>query len=388
MQNNYHRLLILLFAVFICGGLVFTFMPPYADYSNMEGKPLFVMKSEAVTLSNLFTGVLFSNAEAMVEDQFPLKEQWIETYASLQVAIGKKMIKKKAVGEMGYLAAIHSDQIENIVFDQIIQLKDRLKERQIGFLYVVAPTKDYIIRDKLPDHLIYKGKDPFKRLHDGLDPYLKWLDLSETIKEAEKTAPQYFKTDHHWNQNGYFNAYQAIVHSLNESGDMSELPHKKDDYTWTTYPKAFLGSEGRAVTLAVAKVLEDFVVYTPKFDSHLEVENFDGEKLEIINRALVKPEVYNNDYAAYLSGTDRYAKISNKKTNSKPKALIVGVSYAPPVVGLLGDHFSEIIYVDLRKYKEKSLYTLIDDEKPDVVIILYYTGFFTEAMYSFDAIVE
>lgn len=388
MQNNYHRLLIGVFIFFLCWGLVFTYLPPYKNYSNMEGKPLFVIKSQAFTFPNLFSGALFSNVQVMTEDQFPMKESWIAAYARIQMAIGKKNINKKAIGKEGYLAAIHSDQIEDFVFEQIIQLNDRLKEKNIGFLYVVAPTKDYIISDLLPNHLIYKGKDPFKRLHEGLDHGLSWLDLSSVIETEQERLPQYFKTDHHWNHNGYFNAYQAIVENLNYQGILKDQPHERFEYTWKTYPQVFLGSEGRAVTSAVAKDMEDFTIYSPRFASQLSVANLDGETLKIIDEDLITPDVYNNDYAAYLSGTAQYAKIINELDQSKPKAIIVGISYGPPVVGLLADHFSEITYVDLRQFKTKSLNTLIDEEQPDVVIVLYYSGFFTEDMYSFDQIIN
>lgn len=348
---------------------------------------MFVLKPQAFSLANVFSGALFSNVATMLEDQFPIKESWIESYARVQVAIGKKNINKKALGKDGYLAAIHSDQIDDSVYTQIINLNNRLKEKNIGFLYVVAPTKDYIISDLLPNHLIYKGKDPFERLHEGLDHELSWLDLSKVIGSAHGTEPQYFKTDHHWNQNGYFNAYQAIVTSLMNKGYLNEPPHEREHYTWKTYPQVFLGSEGRAVTLAVAKDMEDFTTYRPNFDSQMTVTNLEGESLKMIDEDLIKTDVYNNDYAAYLSGTAQYAKIINQLDGSKPKAIIAGISYAPPVVSLLADHFSEITYVDLRRYKTKSLNTLIDEERPDMVIVLYYSGFFTEDMYGFDDII-
>jgi len=204
--------------------------------------------------------------------------------------------------------------------------------------------------------------------------------------EANAVSPQYFKTDHHWNHEGFYLGYRLIAEKMYKDGVIHEAPNGYDTYEWNIHKGLFLGSEGRAVTEAVALQLDDIATYKPRFPSDLTMVNLKDEPLQITNLGHISPQVYNNDYACYLSATDLYAKITNHKGQDKPKALVVGVSYTPPVVGLLAEHFSELTYVDLRKYKEKSLYDLIDSEKPDVVLILYYSGVFSEDMYTFDAI--
>ncbi len=249
------------------------------------------------------------------------------------------------------------------------------------------PTKDYVNKKELPSYLIYKGQDVFEKIHELLDSKMKWIDLSKVILKANQTTPQYFKTDHHWNQNGFFLAYQEIARQMYDDGLISETPHTYDAYTWKTFKNCFLGSEGRAVTLSVAGKMEDITTYTPLFESDLTLSTSTGKTIPMIDESLITTEVYNNDYAAFLSGTDCYAKIIHRNTKETSKIIVVGISYTPPVVGLLADHFKELIYVDLRKYKKMSLNELIDREKPDAVLMLYYSGMFFEEMYTFDQVI-
>ncbi len=386
MYKLFQKGVVLSFVVFIMSGLIFTFLPPYNTFSSMEGRSLQVVDPKDITEKALFSGSLFQKMESMSEDQFPFRSTWVSTYAKTQLLLGKKSIKNKAIGKEHYVAIVHSGQISDVETSQLRHLNEKCEQLDTPFYYAVAPTKDYVIKDLLPDYLAYPGPDVFVGIHKALDGFMTWIDLSKPIVEANRTTPQYYKTDHHWNHEGFFTAYATIAQQLFDDGVIQETPHGFEAYEWDIHKSMFLGSEGRAVTRAVATQMDDIGTYKPRFPSELTMVNIKGESLDIINLAFITSQVYDNDYGCFLSGTDLYAKITNPLRKGKPKALVVGISYTPPVVGLLAEHFSELTYVDLRKYKEKSLYDLIDTEKPDVVLIVYYSGVFSEDMYTFDVI--
>jgi alginate O-acetyltransferase complex protein AlgJ len=92
-----------------------------------------------------------------------------------------------------------------------------LAERGIRYLVVIAPNKNTVYPEKLPEALRPLGKEShlaqfvrYFREHTKVDI----VDVTPALMERKKTAPVFYITDSHWNAYGAFAAYQEIIKPL------------------------------------------------------------------------------------------------------------------------------------------------------------------------------
>ena len=95
--------------------------------------------------------------------------------------------------------------------------RDWLARLGIKYLFVVAPNKQSIYSEEVPDW--WKRDRPDTKL-DQLIAYMRAhstvevVDLRAALRDARQIAPTYFKTDSHWNPFGGFIGYQEIIKAL------------------------------------------------------------------------------------------------------------------------------------------------------------------------------
>jgi alginate O-acetyltransferase complex protein AlgJ len=97
--------------------------------------------------------------------------------------------------------------------------RDWLAQRGIKYIFVIAPDKQSIYPEYLPDWMTKV------RLETKLDQFFAYmhshstvevLDLRPALRDAKKTAPTYFKNDAHWNFFGGFLACHEIATELSK----------------------------------------------------------------------------------------------------------------------------------------------------------------------------
>jgi hypothetical protein len=99
-------------------------------------------------------------------------------------------------------------------WQQVLEGKQAwLAERGIEYLFVVAPNKESIYGDRLPDRLRHPG------VQTRLDQLLAYLhahstvpilDLRPVLRRARQAGEVYFPLDTHWNDRGAIAAYHAV----------------------------------------------------------------------------------------------------------------------------------------------------------------------------------
>ena len=135
------------------------------------------------------------------------------------------------------------------------------------FLAVTAPEKIPPDSDQLPAGVNEYGNDYADAFLDlasqaGVDTF----DLrSPPFLESGRWEDLFFVTDHHWNADGAFLAYQTLAAELEERYGFSTDPAytDPDSYERTVYEDLFLGSQGKRVGSLYAGA-DDFTVYTPQ----------------------------------------------------------------------------------------------------------------------------
>nr|WP_279343518.1 hypothetical protein [Fundidesulfovibrio terrae] len=225
-----------------------------------------------------------------------------------------------------------------------------LAERGIKYLVVVAPNKDTIYPEYLPDAYRQEGK--ISRMDQVMEyinskTSLDVLDLRPALLEAKKAAQVFYSTDSHWNAYGAFPGYQAVIERLARS-----FPGLKPMQASQFYPQeyTFLGGDLSFMVGIEELVTEHKILMLPKTPLKARGES----------TGLFKP------------GYSQAAQASVLDDLKLPKALFFHDSYFWEILGFLGEHFSRGVYVWVKPGLEgkQSLFDkeLIEAEKPDVVV--------------------
>ena len=279
-----------------------------------------------------------------------------------------------------YFSHIYSAKNIDTQVNSIIDFAKYLKENNTSLLYVQAPFK---ISDETDVSPVYKDftsekTDEFlSRIKNDID----YIDLRENIKEENlDNLSLFFQTDHHWLPKTGLWATNIISNYLNDkySMDLNIENLDYDRYNYKTYEKIFLGSVGKAVSLAKAEP-EDLVLITPKFETKLHVKMLDLgiDKVGTYEETLIDWSILKNKsyykishYLAYMYGDRGLTEIHNELIDNGKKILLVKDSFADVVSPFIALENEYLSIIDLR-YFNGSLKSYIKEYNPDIVIIMY-----------------
>lgn len=98
------KLQIIMVAVFcimlFSGSLAITVLPDQ-KYSDLENRQL--QQKPKFTKKNFTKGTFQTEYENYLNDQFPLRDRWVDAAVALQTKLGKKDINGVYIGKKGYL---------------------------------------------------------------------------------------------------------------------------------------------------------------------------------------------------------------------------------------------------------------------------------------------
>lgn len=384
-----------IFGMFI-GLLTYKDNDPINDFLNeyrtevLTGTPVLERLTEAIDI-----------AEDTVYDQTYLKDQYNTLYGLVQRVIGKHIMSDAGYGE------IYKTKYNQIIFkvgkknfrvmrslDAVEELKSKLDEAGIPFLYVQAPFKLTDNEQQLPinkkDYVDY-NVDLFLK---GLDERgIAYLDLRPLLRDGEKTQNQlFFDTDHHWRIETAFEATGHIMDELNKDYGFAIDPKYKDlnNYNIKTLKNCYLGSMGRR-TGSFYSGLDDFTLITPKFKTSytLYEHDYGAEKIykgsfynAILDKKYLVKEapVDLNRYAVYHG--DNEELIFNNNMVGSGKVMMIKDSFGIPVYSFLSLGVHEVRALDLRLFDE-SVAKYAKENKPDIVVLMYNGDTFNEEMFDF-----
>lgn len=226
------------------------------------------------------------------------------------------------------------DQTTTIRFN-LEQMQRELMDEGITFLFVIAPNKESIYPQYLPDGLARAENpawaDQIVTSLRGTD--VNVLDLRPVMLQNAETAPVYFKTDTHWNPVGARAAYDAILMNL-QPGFPILNPHPLSDFDQVTETTS---GDLAALIHLKGDVNETFTALHARFDKP--------------SRGLKNPP------AGQM--------ITVMPDKSLPKAVIFRDSFFNGLQPFTSEHFSRCVYVSDWMVDR----SLIAEEKPDIVIL-------------------
>ena len=281
----------------------------------------------------------------------------------------------------GMLASAVSSQRDTTRFsDNLGRFNSFLKEEGIPFLFILAPNKGPIDGGFLPAGVTDMSNTICDRLLLQLTEWdLPFLDLrQEMSRTKEQVAKYFYRTDHHWNADGAFFAFQQIMKAV-----QIHFPETKMTYAdlsmWkkTMIPDWWLGTHGRRVGPLFGGV-EDLDFYLPAFDTEMTrysvgvwVCKGDFRAANIREYFLHFRDYMKMDsYHRYIGGSYGLTYHRNQQAENQLKLLLIGDSFKEPVECFLSTEFTSIDVLDPRVYGQMSIMDYVKLNPPDMVVVM------------------
>lgn len=168
------------------------------------------------------------------QDQFGFRAHLVQAYNRTKMAMGDSPSEKVILGKNGWLfyRGIADDDLINATrgirkynqpeleqYARVLQARyDWLAERDIRYIFVIAPNKHTVYPEYLPDHMYQVNADT---LTDQFTNYMAHhttvpvVDLRQPLIDGKNERRLlYFKSDTHWNHYGSSIAQLEIANAL------------------------------------------------------------------------------------------------------------------------------------------------------------------------------
>ena len=221
------------------------------------------------------------------------------------------------------------------VSSNIKETTEQLEKRGKKYYFFVAPNKENIYREYLPDSVgIFDDKSREEKLIDKLKiDNENVIYAKEEVMKAKEIGQLYYKHDTHWNDLGAFYGFKALMQKIEPEFKNFEYELKfSEPHADNRDLARFLGIRNYFVDAdAIVEYRKDSVV-------KVDVEEKDGKKTKIAT---------NNNPAI------------NKTV------MIIGDSYSWAMVPYLQKTFHKVVNMERDVYKK----SFIDRYDPDIIVV-------------------
>ena len=377
----------LLFLLLTAVGLVLV----ATSFLGGEGKLETLLKT---TVRERDPMVLLEGAESAVNSDLDRDHLFIQLYGGVQNLSGRRVIQdmvagntvaKLSTGALNFVnlgAAAQPDQAAvDARAEATAEFAGALEELGVPYLYVAAPQKIQRGGDTLPKGLEENGNATCDAYLEGLDRLgVDYIDLRPLFESNGIYSNWFFYTDHHWKPEAAFFAWQYLAGELDVRYGIETSAVLTDPNNWqtTVLEDFFLGSQGKRVGSLYAGV-DDFTIYTPKFDTNLTYVNSDGsfnrsgpfEQSVCFPERVAEKDWFNgNPYTYYSGGDYGMATMINHNNPDGPKVVLLRESFSCTMAPFLSLSCSELTTIDLRHFTGDLMETM-EELEPDLVLTLY-----------------
>jgi len=363
MKRLGHFSIICLFLAFIYVPLILSILIEDKEVSTAEKRKLAKLAKPDWTVASL---VRFPDQlELYYNDHFGLREQLVVFYNFLYFNILQKSpLPSVTVGQdewlfynaegvlLDYLGLQQHSEEEYETWKRMLQDRQEwLADQGIRYLFVVAPYKMMIYPEKLPARVQKKAGVP---LVEKLGRYIGregtiegFVDLRGDMLEAKGRRQVYYRTDTHWNPDGAFDAYRAIMHRIRQwFPEVQVLPE-------SVLKKARVSHRGDiCITLNLNSISPEWTVKS-EVEPSCSAKNYTRVEVDVQPTG---PEANNPNYLP----------VENGCAGNSLKALVIHDSFGLFLRPYFNETFGKVIYsnyIDLQDLKE-----LVSREHPDVIV--------------------
>ena len=331
------------------------------EFSELENKNL--SQIPILSLESYIDTSFSSDYEKYINDQFFLRDKWIDLKSRIEYLLGKRENNDIIFGKDNYLfkkfTTFNDEMLKNNL-NSIITFTNNYN-KEVDFFII---PNSYAIYDELtPRYLPLVDQ---LSLINSINSYLslKSNDHISTINVAEELLKNkddyiYYKTDHHWTSYGAYLAYLTYMDYLGlEIVDINNLEKITiNNFLGTYYNRS-----------KYFKADSDFITYYNILGLHIEIDG--KEQLSLMDLDKFKGS---DKYSAFLWGNNGLTKVINENISEERKGssiLIFKDSYANSFIQFLSYNYEIIDIIDLRYFKE-SIRNFMKDKDYNEILIMY-----------------
>ena len=331
------------------------------EFSELENRKLSQMP--ILSLKSYIDTSFSSDYEKYINDQFFLRDKWIDLKSRIEYLLGKRENNDIIFGKENYLfkkfTTFNDEMLENNL-NSIITFTNNYN-KEVDFFII---PNSYAVYDELtPRYLPLVDQ---LSLINSINSYLslKSNDHINTINVAEELLKNkddyiYYKTDHHWTSYGAYLAYLTYMDYLGlEIVDINNLEKITiNNFLGTYYNRS-----------KYFKADSDFITYYNILGLHIEIDG--KEQLSLMDLDKFKGS---DKYSAFLWGNNGLTKVINENISEERKGssiLIFKDSYANSFIQFLSYNYEIIDIIDLRYFKE-SIRNFMKDKDYNEILIMY-----------------
>ena len=343
---------VVLFFIFIAlPNTTFFFVGKYIDTKNYENRS----KAQRPPLTLDTYSDFPKKYEKFFDDNIPFRNQLIRLSSSIDYFLfGQPSDKRVVVGKDGWLfyrrdtdgnPVRHSrgfwhftNEELNKISDNLVKARDELRKKNIEFVLFIAPNKESIYGEYIPDY--YPIKDKIMST-DQLVKFLKEkTDIRVVYPKAEILEAKsqytdvlfYKKLDTHWNQLGAYIGAKALAKELGISmPDFGNLKYKSN-----------LVSSGDLTNMLNIQITDGDINYSISGISKNKTEYKDKDKKKMIQ-----------DYTT--------TSVEGEKRPDLRRVLIRGDSFRTALVPSLATQFQNLRVVHNSVYNKKQIFDYNSD---------------------------
>ncbi len=355
-----------------------------------EGSSLKIESNEDLNIFEKINKYVHGKTELYTTEKIPIYNKIIETARQYENIIKWNLFQMSEYNGIidlgdGYLTGFVKSSDVTGAFKNLKYLADYCSKNNIEFSYISAPGKICKYDDKNISGIFDFSNQRADEFHKLISEYgIKNLDLRDVMHAENKNHHEmFYKTDHHWKSETGLWASRHVLKFLHDKFNWNTNYKILDpeNFKFINYPKWFLGSQGRKLTLARATP-DDFIMIYPKFETHLkfEVPNYGITKEGDFNITYYMPRLETKNhyegagrFAVYNHGRRPLIKITNYDALNNKKLLLIYDSFSNAVIPFMALGIKNINAIDLRQF-DGSLINYIEQYRPDMVMILYVIG--------------
>ncbi len=319
---------------------------PDKQVSEIENRSLTTKKDISF---NVLNGDFQESLESFVSDQFPFRDELVYFQTGLFYVSGQREIDGAYVCDDGRLVQVITDSdIDEKALVRYADKINRIAENNTAYVMYVPSACAELKNSLLKSVRVYDYNGLFGKLSSRLNN-TKIIDLSDALSNPDF----YYKTDHHWNIDGAYEAYKAFCRARETE------PVLLDGFDIKTVSKDFQGTLFSKVPFS--KQTDEIIIPSvPEVSVAADGQPVDFYCLD----ALETKDKYN----VFQGGNHGIVEITNENGNGKT-LLILKDSFANSFVPFIANDYSRIIMLDER-YTFISLEDYVSKTNPDEILVL------------------
>lgn len=167
-------------------------------------------------------------------DRFFLRDDLVELFNKTSVSLLKENSRAYIDKDWIFTKNEPINKVTKEDMDSLIEFNKFCEQNGIKLYILIVPTKNDVYFSKKSHIIQNKGQQDFQYMLDGYKNELKIVYPYDKLIQHKKDDYMYFKTDHHWTDNGAYIGYSELMKIIKKDFNSVKV-QTPDDYTFYPY---------------------------------------------------------------------------------------------------------------------------------------------------------